>query len=29
MATAIVPSIYDPKLADADIDVRTEDAHAW
>jgi cysteine synthase B len=27
MATAIVPSIYDPKLADEDIAVRTEDAH--
>lgn len=27
MATAIVPSIYDPKLADADMVVRTEDAH--
>jgi cysteine synthase B len=27
MATAIVPSIYDPTLADEDIAVRTEDAH--
>lgn len=27
MATAIVPSIYDPKLTDEDIAVRTEDAH--
>jgi cysteine synthase B len=27
MATAIVPSIYDPKLADEDLAVRTEDAH--
>src|SRR5271155_5541857 len=27
LATAIVPSIYDPKLADEDIAVRTEDAH--
>jgi cysteine synthase B len=27
MATAIVPSIYDPKLADEDMAVRTEDAH--
>ena len=27
MATAIVPSIYDPKLADEDMEVRTEDAH--
>ncbi len=27
MATAIVPSIYDAKLADEDIAVRTEDAH--
>lgn len=28
MATAILPPIYDPKLADENIDVRTEDAHA-
>ena len=27
MATAIVPSIYDPKLADEDLAVRTEAAH--
>ncbi|MFZ3217404.1 MAG: cysteine synthase family protein [Candidatus Acidiferrales bacterium] len=27
MATAIVPSIYDAKLADEDLEVRTEDAH--
>jgi cysteine synthase B len=27
MATALVPSIYDPKLADEDMEVRTEDAH--
>jgi cysteine synthase B len=27
MATAIVPAIYDPKLADEDMEVRTEDAH--
>ena len=27
LATAIVPRIYDPKLADEDIAVRTEDAH--
>ena len=27
MATAIVPRIYDPNLADEDIAVRTEDAH--
>jgi cysteine synthase B len=27
MATAIVPSIYDPKLADENLAVRTEDAH--
>ena len=27
MATAIVPSIYDPKLANEDMAVRTEDAH--
>jgi cysteine synthase B len=27
MATAIVPPIYDPKLADEDMEVRTEDAH--
>jgi len=27
MATAIVPRIYDPKLADEDLAVRTEDAH--
>jgi S-sulfo-L-cysteine synthase (O-acetyl-L-serine-dependent) len=27
MATAIVPSIYDPRLADEDMPVRTEDAH--
>jgi cysteine synthase B len=26
MATAIVPSIYDPKLADEDLAVHTEDA---
>lgn len=28
MATAIVPAIYDPRLADADLAVRTEDAFA-
>ena len=28
MATAIVPGIYDPSLADQDLGVRTEDAHA-
>lgn len=28
MATAIVPKIYDPALADADVEVATEDAHA-
>jgi cysteine synthase B len=28
MATAIVPKIYDPTLADADLTVRTEDAYA-
>ena len=28
MATAIVPKIYDPKLADQDIEVATEDAYA-
>ena len=28
MATAIVPAIYDPALADADLAVRTEDAYA-
>jgi cysteine synthase B len=28
MATAIVPKIYDPTLADADVEVATEDAHA-
>jgi len=28
MATAIVPRIYDPKLADEDIEVATEDAYA-
>jgi len=27
MATAIVPRIYDPSLADEDMAVRTEDAH--
>jgi cysteine synthase B len=27
MATAIVPRIYDPKLADEDLAIRTEDAH--
>jgi len=27
LATAIVPRIYDPKLADEDLAVRTEDAH--
>jgi len=27
MATAIVPKIYDPKLADENIDIATEDAH--
>jgi cysteine synthase B len=27
LATAIVPGIYDPKLADEDLAVRTEDAH--
>lgn len=27
MATAIVPAIYDPNLADQNIDARTEDAH--
>jgi cysteine synthase B len=27
MATALVPSIYDSKLADEDMEVRTEDAH--
>ena len=26
MATAIVPAIYDPELADEDLAVRTEDA---
>ena len=28
METAIVPSIYDPKLADEDLAIATEDAHA-
>ena len=28
MATAIVPKIYDPKLADEDVEVATEDAYA-
>jgi S-sulfo-L-cysteine synthase (O-acetyl-L-serine-dependent) len=28
MATAIVPKIYDPKLADENIDIATEDAYA-
>jgi len=28
MATAIVPKIYDPALADADVEVATENAHA-
>ena len=28
MATAIVPKIYDPKLADQDIEIATEDAYA-
>jgi S-sulfo-L-cysteine synthase (O-acetyl-L-serine-dependent) len=28
MATAIVPAIYDPKLADGDLGISTEDAHA-
>src|SRR5260370_206701 len=28
MATAIVPNIYDPKLADQDIEIATEDAYA-
>lgn len=28
MATAIVPGIYDPKLADEDLGISTEDAHA-
>jgi cysteine synthase B len=28
MATAIVPAIYDPSLADLDVGVETEDAHA-
>jgi cysteine synthase B len=28
MATAIVPKIYDPKLADADLEIATEDAYA-
>jgi cysteine synthase B len=28
MATAIVPAIYDPKLADEDLGISTEDAHA-
>ncbi|MFZ0637202.1 MAG: cysteine synthase family protein, partial [Candidatus Acidiferrales bacterium] len=28
MATAIVPKIYDPSVADEDMSVRTEDAHA-
>jgi S-sulfo-L-cysteine synthase (O-acetyl-L-serine-dependent) len=28
MATAIVPPIYDPKLADEDLGISTEDAHA-
>jgi cysteine synthase B len=28
MATAIVPSIYDPSLADLDLGISTEDAHA-
>ncbi|MGH9592252.1 MAG: pyridoxal-phosphate dependent enzyme, partial [Bryobacteraceae bacterium] len=27
MATAIVPKIYDPQLADENIEVRTEDAY--
>src|SRR5580700_2815755 len=27
MATALVPAIYDPKLADENMEVRTEDAH--
>jgi cysteine synthase B len=29
MATAIVPAIYDPRLADEDLAVRTELAYAW
>lgn len=29
MATAIVPAIYDPSLADEDLAVRTEQAYAW
>ena len=28
MATAIVPRIYDPTLADANLEIATEDAHA-
>ena len=29
MASAIVPKIYDPKLADEDIEIPTEDAYAY
>jgi S-sulfo-L-cysteine synthase (O-acetyl-L-serine-dependent) len=29
MASAIVPKIYDPKLADVDIEIATEDAYAY
>jgi cysteine synthase B len=29
MASAIVPKIYDPKLADEDIEIATEDAYAY
>ena len=29
MASAIVPQIYDPKLADEDIEIATEDAYAY
>jgi cysteine synthase B len=28
MPTAIVPKIYDPSLADADLSIRTEDGYA-
>jgi cysteine synthase B len=28
MATAIVPKIYDPALADADLEISTEEAYA-
>jgi cysteine synthase B len=29
MASAIVPKIYDPRLADEDIEIATEDAYAY